>query len=604
MKTAGSFSFAAAGRAVKAGRRRGCGLPGLKPRPHAVEIATLTEVPIRTRERAAPAMTIPAGTLGTAPALGHWLPEGAPPDPAPEAIRAAVGDLRAPVVLVRHRAGVAVVHGGIVALGPKRVKDAEEVVAYLPPLPAESLGDPNFRAEHGVRFAYMTGAMANGIASVEVVEAAARAGALGSFGAAGQSLERIAAAVDRLNAHLNGAPFCVNLIHSPNEPTHEMATAELLLKRGVGLVEASAYLDLTPAIVRYRVAGFKGGAAGLVVPLNRVIAKVSRVEVATKFLSPPPERIVKELVAAGHVTPQQAALASKFPIADDVTVEADSGGHTDNRPAITLLPTILALRDRLQSQFQYATPPRVGLAGGIATPASAAGAFAMGAAYVVTGSVNQACVESGSSDAVRKMLAEAGQADVTMAPAADMFEMGVKVQVLKRGTMFAMRAQKLYDLYKAYPSWDAVPATERAQVEKTQLRATFDEVWTGTREFWAKREPAQLERAEADPRHKMALVFRWYLGLSSRWANAGEPGRQLDYQVWCGPAMGAFNEWAKGSHLERPENRTVANVAQNLMYGAAVVLRRAALRQQGVELPNECFPLSPLSADELSARLG
>ena len=48
----------------------------------------------------------------------------------------------------------------------------------------------------------------------------------------------------------------------------------------------------------------------------------------------------------------------------------------------------------------------------------------------------------------------------------------------------------------------------------------------------------------------MALVFRWYLGQSSRWANAGEPTRKLDYQVWCGPAMGAFNEWAKGSFLE------------------------------------------------------
>ena len=83
-------------------------------------------------------------------------------------------------------------------------------------------------------------------------------------------------------------------------------------------------------------------------------------------------------------------------MAHDVTAEADSGGHTDNRPAITLLPTMLALRDRLQKQFNYADPPRVGLAGGIATPASVAAAFAMGAAYVLTGSVNQACVESGS----------------------------------------------------------------------------------------------------------------------------------------------------------------------------------------------------------------
>jgi PfaD family protein len=547
-------------------------------------------------------MTHPSAAGGPPP-LGHWLPNGTPPADAPDALRAAIGDLRAPLVIVDHNGAPAVARGGFVALGTAATKESKPVLAYLPPLPAARLGDPAFLNEHGVRFAYMTGAMANGIASVEIVQAMSKAGMLGSFGAAGQSLERIGAAVDRLQQALGDSPYCVNLIHSPGEQAHEMATADLLLKKGVSLVEASAYLDLTPAIVRYRVAGFRGGVAGLVVPLNRVIAKVSRVEVATKFLSPPPERVVKELVAAGHVTPQQAAMAARFPVADDITVEADSGGHTDNRPAITLLPTILALRDRLHAQYKYGAPPRVGLAGGIATPAGVAGAFAMGAAYVVTGSVNQACVESGSSDAVRKMLAEAGQPDVTMAPAADMFEMGVKVQVLKRGTMFAMRAQKLYDLYKAYPSWDAIPAAERVQVEKTQFRMTFEEVWSLTRDFWTKREPAQVARAEGDGRHKMALAFRWYLGLSSRWANSGEAGRQLDYQVWCGPAMGAFNEWAKGSHLEPPQNRTVVGVALNLLYGACVVTRRAALRQQGVDLPDECFPLAPLTTDDVAQRL-
>ena len=72
------------------------------------------------------------------------------------------------------------------------------------------------------------------------------------------------------------------------------------------------------------------------------------------------------------------------------------------------------------------------------------------------------------------LFVEQSQADVTMAPAADMFEMGVRVQVLKRGTMFPMRAAKLYELYRQYPSWEAIPAAERVQVEKTHLRATFD----------------------------------------------------------------------------------------------------------------------------------
>ena len=102
----------------------------------------------------------------------------------------------------------------------------------------------------------------------------------------------------------------------------------------------------------------------------------------------------------------------------------------------------------------------------------------------------------------------------------------------------------------------------------------------------------------------MALVFRWYLGLSSRWANAGEPTRQLDYQVWCGPAMGAFNEWSKGSFLEPPANRGVVAVALNLLYGACLQLRREALRQQGVTLPGAVLRREPMELSELLPLLG
>ncbi|MGL4422266.1 MAG: PfaD family polyunsaturated fatty acid/polyketide biosynthesis protein [Gemmataceae bacterium] len=538
---------------------------------------------------------------------GWWRPEpGKPANPATTvpAVAECLGILQHPVFIVGTAAGPGVVFGGTASLeSSPPPPDAFPLLAHLPPLPPEQLGDPAFTATYNLRYPYMTGAMANGIASVEIVEAMAAAGMLGSFGAAGLSLERITSAVQRLQQNCDGRSFAINIIHSPNEPAHEAATAAMLIERGVRVVEASAYLDLTPAIVRYRVAGLRRGAEGRVQILNRVIAKVSRTEVATRFLSPAPKKILDELLVTGQITPEQAALAATVPMCDDLTGEADSGGHTDNRPAITLLPTLLALRDRLQAQFGYAEPVRVGLAGGIATPSSVAAAFAMGAAYIVTGSINQACRESGSSDAVRKMLAEAGQADVAMAPAADMFEMGVKLQVLKRGTMFPMRAAKLYEVYRTYPSWDAVPPADKANIEKTMLRASFDEIWTQTRDFFAKRDPTQLPRAEADPKHRMALVFRWYLGLSSRWANSGDATRVLDYQVWCGPAMGAFNEWARGSVLEGAAGRTIELVALNLLVGGCVMLRQAALRQAGLPWPAEFYPTAPQPMDVLHARL-
>jgi trans-AT polyketide synthase, acyltransferase and oxidoreductase domains len=523
------------------------------------------------------------------------------PLPDPASLATTLTDLTRPVVVVRVPGGVAAVTGGTLSLDP--AGQGNPVLAVLPPVQLADLGDPAFCTDHGLRFPYVTGAMANGIASVELVEAIAKAGMLGFFGAAGLSCERIEAAILRLKELLGDRPHGFNLIHSPNEQDHEAATVELYLKHRVGMVEASAYLDLTPHVVKYRLAGIRRDADGRIVTPNHVVAKVSRVEVASKFMAPPPERYVRELVESGFLTAAQAELAKQVPVAQDVTVEADSGGHTDNRPAVTLLPTILALRDRLQAQYRYANRLRVGQGGGIATPAAAAAAFAMGAAYIVTGSVNQACVESGSSDPVRQMLAEAGQADVAMAPAADMFEMGVKVQVLKRGTMFPMRAAKLYELYRAFPSLDAIPEAERGPLEKNVFKLPVAEVWKQTREFWERRDPKQNAKAEADPKHKMALVFRWYLGQSSRWANAGVPDRKLDYQVWCGPAMGAFNEWAKGSELEQPRNRTVVTVALNLLYGAALTLRKSALRSQGLNL-DEYFPGGPLSREEIERRVG
>ena len=536
--------------------------------------------------------------------IGWWRSDGTPPTTDPAAAADHFARLGSAVAVVSTEAGPAVSLSGTAVIGrANNPGDFLPLLAQAPPLTPGHLGSTAFTAAHRLRFPYMTGAMANGIASCEVVEAAARAGMLGSFGAAGLSVERVTQAVDRLQTSLGDAAFAVNLIHSPNEPAHEMAVAEVLLRKRVRLVEASAYLDLSPAIVRYRAAGLGQNPDGSVRIENRVIAKVSRGEVATRFLSPAPVKTLAELVKAGHLTPSQADLAARVPMCDDLTAEADSGGHTDNRPAITLLPALLAVRDRLQAKFNYPERVRVGLAGGIATPASVAGAFALGADYVVTGSVNQACVESGSSDLVRNMLAQADPADVTMAPAADMFEMGVKVQVLKRGTMFPMRAQKLFDLYRGFAGWEAIPAAERVQVEKTLFRRGFEEVWADTRDFFARRDPTQLARADTDPRHKMALAFRWYLGLSSRWANAGEPDRQLDYQVWCGPAMGAFNEWARGSVLEPPAARTVTAVAKNLLFGACVHLRRQALRQQGVELPDDWFPLRPKSEQELDSLL-
>jgi len=246
---------------------------------------------------------------------------------------------------------------------------------------------------------------------------------------------------------------------------------------------------------------------------------------------------------------------------------------------------MIALRDEMQEKYGYRQQIRVGAAGGISTPESALGAFMMGAAYIVTGSVNQACVEAGASEHTRKLLAQAEMADVIMAPAADMFEMGVKLQVLKRGTLFPMRAQKLYDMYLQYDSIDDIPPVERQKLEKQVFKLSMEAIWDSCVSFFGERDPAQLARAKNNPKRKMALIFRWYLGLSSRWSNVGEKGREMDYQIWCGPSMGAFNDWVRGTYLEQPQNRRAVDVALHIMSGAAYLYRLQSLKMNGLQFP-------------------
>jgi trans-AT polyketide synthase, acyltransferase and oxidoreductase domains len=500
----------------------------------------------------------------------------------PDEVYEVLAALDSPCYLVR--AG-----GRVGASGePPRDGSGTTVLTAVGPMPLARLGASGFLRHHGIRYPYMTGAMAAGIASEDLVIAVARAGFLGSFGAAGLGPDRVERALLRLRRDIPGLPFAANLIHSPQLPRLERATVDLYLRHQVRCIEASAFVQLTPDVVRYRLAGLHREPSGGVRIENRVIAKISRAQVAELFLRPAPETVVRELLDRGLVTAEQAEPARRVPMADDLTVEADSAGHTDRQPLVTALPSMLTLSDRIARANGYPRPVRVGAAGGIGTPQAALAAFSLGAAYIVTGSVNQSCLEAGTSPEVKARLAAAGHGDYAMAPAADMFEAGAQVQVLRRGSLFPGRAQHLHDLYRHHRSLDDLPAADRERLERKILRRSATEVWQETAEYLARHHPEQLTRAEHDPRHRMALLFRWYLGQSSRWAVSGDQGRSGDFQVWCGPAMGAFNEWAAGSVLQDPAHRRAADVAHHLLRGTAFHHRIAQLRFSGATIPPAC----------------
>ena len=169
--------------------------------------------------------------------------------------------------------------------------------------------------------------------------------------------------------------------------------------------------------------------------------------------------------------------------------------------------------------------------------------------------------------------------------------------------MFAMRAAKLYELYRGFESYDQIPAATRTVIERDMLRSSFEAAWQRTREYFECRDPGQIQRAEQNQKHKMALVFRSYLGQSSLWAKTGVADRKIDYQIWCGPAMGAFNAWVRGSCLEAVSGRRIYSMAMNLLYGAARMMRSQWLHNQGLALSSDVTRFHPLPVEDIEKLL-
>jgi trans-AT polyketide synthase/acyltransferase/oxidoreductase domain-containing protein len=477
----------------------------------------------------------------------------------------------------------------------RELPHAFNTVGFLPALYPERLGCPGFTAAHGTRFPYIVGAMANGIATAEMVIETAKIGCIGFFGAAGLPYEKVLQNIKYIQSHLtpNQINWGSNLIHSPHEPDLEEKVTELYLQHHVHRISASAYLQLNNNIVHFACKGLHVDKAGKIIRRNHIFAKISRLEVAKQFMSPAPDEILQSLLQSGKITTQEAELAKHVPVAQDITVESDSGGHTDNRPLSALFSSIQTLAKNIVEKYRYQDSIRLGAAGGIGTPASAAAAFSLGASYILTGSINQSTLESGLSAQGKQLLLQTDIADIAMAPAADMFELGVNVQVLKRGTLFAQRAKKLYEIYNRYHSIDEIPAVEKLTLEKQIFKMPLAQVWEETAAFFQERDTRQLEKANANPKHHMALIFRWYLGLSSYWAISGNTDRTADFQIWCGPAMGAFNHWLRGTVLEPLQERKVSQIALNILEGAAVITRAHQCRSFNIIVPPEAFHFTP-----------
>lgn len=449
-------------------------------------------------------------------------------------------------------------------------EDKQQTVKKEKKITATTLGNSTFIKEYKVKYAYVAGGMYRAISSVDMVIRMAKAGFLCFLGTGGLSLNEIENSIDQIKGNLvNGETYGVNFLYNPMKLDEERQKIELLLRKGVTTIEAAAFMSVTKSLIRYRLTGITKTATGEIIPKNHIIAKVSHPVVANEFMSPANSKIVDELVKEGYLTSEEAKLSSEIAIADDICVEADSGGHTDRGVALTIFPAIRELRNQLQLKYRYNKKIRVGLAGGIGTSESAAAAFILGADFITTGSINQCTVEGGTSETAKDLLQKINIQDTDYCPAGDMFEMNAKVQVLKRGVFFPARANKLYEIYQKYDSIDEIDEKTKKLLEERYFHRTFEEIYEECKNYYDSEE---IMKSIKNPKVKLAMILKWYFGYASQIALAGDKQDVVNYQVFTSSALGAFNQWVMGTDLEDWRQRHVDEIALKIMNEAAEYL--------------------------------
>ena len=106
---------------------------------------------------------------------------------------------------------------------------------------------------------------------------------------------------------------------------------------------------------------------------------------------------------------------------------------------------------------------------------------------------------------------------------------------------------------------------EKIRVEKI-FGASIEDVWSETKAYWEKRDPRILSKALKDGKLQMSLIFRWYLGLSSRWARQGDASyEKKTFRFGVALQWGHLITGCVEQVWKNPENRFAVIIAHTIL---------------------------------------
>ncbi len=430
------------------------------------------------------------------------------------------------------------------------------------------LGSQSFLKHHQIKYPYVAGSMCQGISSDKLVIKMAQSGFLAFIGSFGLSIDDVENLIGSCASSL-GQQFSygVNVHHLSADSEKQRALLELCIKYHVPCVEVSGFDHISSDLILYRIKGLSRAGDHISIQ-NKVFLKTARLDTAALFMQPAPLHILDKLLAEKLITPDEHLMAQSVAVADDICVEGDGGWKTEQVSALVKLPEVMRLRDQ-QSQLLN-QPVRVGCSGGIGTPEAVAAVFMLGADFILTGSINQCTIESNTSNHTKQLLSQINSEDTCYVPAGDLFESGARAQVVRKGLYFPARAQKLYDLYRLHSGIEDLNVQDIKQIEKHFFARSFASVY---QEIIDTENSQEVKKVKENKKYKMAKIFRWYFDYAQRLSMQGIEQEQENYQIYSSPALGAFNQWARGGAFESWQDRQVDKIALTLLKEASVFLK-------------------------------
>ncbi|MFS0762814.1 ACP S-malonyltransferase [Peribacillus phoenicis] len=432
---------------------------------------------------------------------------------------------------------------------PAKIRNVKRIV---------TIGDQEFCEDYNVIYPYVIGSMHKGISSPNLVAKMAQNGFLSFLGTGSLEINEVEKIIlETKKIVREGQNFGCNLVANIHNSFKEDEIINLFLKHNISSIEASGFWTISPSLLKFRAKGLRLSENGEILIKNKILIKLSRVETAMEFLSVPPQPLIDQLIKKGQITFDEARMLQQVPLVDDICVMGDSGGETSQANLNLLLPTIIRLRDESTREKSLNKRVRIGAGGGIGTPEAAAIAFLLGADFVLTGSINQCTVEAETSNLVKDMLQKVDLHDTSYVPSANDLEVRGQTQVVKKGVFFPARANKLYDLLKQYKNISDMDSKTKEMIEKKYLNEGIQTILRYEEQVSTDNRPTS--------NNTMQTILKFYLNNTVQLAINGESSQKVNFNIYCGPALGAFNRWVKGTELEEWNNRHIDVISRKIM---------------------------------------